>query len=141
MVVEYESSPLHLAIASCDLSCLAAILRDYEPDRGDFVPLNSAFNPLELALGWIPGMKLLLESGQEPFSALHLAIKTRDISSFTFLTTNNAPLFVDKMDASKFGISRDNSLALVRLSDCIELASRYIDALKHLRRGLKQLAV
>jgi hypothetical protein len=103
---------------------MASILRNNEPNHGDFVGLHSAFNPLELTLGWVSGMNFLLDSGQVPFSALHLAIETRDIPSFKLLIAHNSPLFVDEKDAFECGTAgRNNSLALIRSSDCAELVS------------------
>jgi hypothetical protein len=130
-----------LAIASRDSRGLIALLRS-ECILDDFSGLKSAFNVLELALGWTLGIKLLLESGCQPFAALHFAIRLGDTSSFNFLITHDCPLFVPPKDSFKFWkAGMDDSMELVRSSNCTELITQYIDALRQRRQGLKRMAL
>jgi hypothetical protein len=85
----------------CCRLCLAVIRRSESElqillDRGESVrgSGNCAFYPLYFAVGWLFGMRTLLDAGADPSMAIHFAVDSVDFEAVKLLFEFECPLIV-----------------------------------------------
>lgn len=106
-------------------------------------PYNGNFSPLSFAVGWYVGMKILLDAGADPATAIHVAIHQEDLRGIELLLDNGCPIFTPQSMTSQFSFcyNRDSLMAFaLDEGSSTPVISLLIDKIAERRRQLQVLA-